>query len=105
MERTAIYPARVWTLTKRFAMGDHRVSIKIQFEMHGHKDTWDSWLNWSDTIPERVTEWIMRQKEKAMDNWFEEEYGREQMEAAKRENHEREELARLKAKYEQNGNA
>lgn len=81
-------------------MGDHRVSFKITFEMHNHKKTWDAWLNWSDSIPEQVAEWFEEQHSKAMDNWFNAECAREDRARAEAENREREELARLKAKYE-----
>ncbi len=80
-------------------MGDHRVTLKIQFSMHGHEDKWDSWLNWSDELPDRVADWIREQKEKAMDNWFAENEDSEARAAAEVEAWEREELARLQAKY------
>lgn len=81
-------------------MGDHRVSIKIEFEMHGHKDKWDAWLNWSDSLPERVAEWIVEQKECAMNRWFAANEDAEARAAAELENRERQELERLKLKYE-----
>jgi hypothetical protein len=81
-------------------MGDHRVSIKLEFSMHGHEAKNDWWLNWSDNIPERVAEWVEGQKSKAMDKYFEAENLEEERRAALLEDVEREQLAKLKAKYE-----
>lgn len=81
-------------------MGDHRVSIQIKFEMHDHKAKHDCWLNWSDSIPGDFAHWIMRQKDVAMSKFYDVEYEAEKVAAAERENLERDELARLKAKYE-----
>ncbi len=81
-------------------MGDHRVSIKIEFEMHSHKDSWNVWWNWSDSIPQKMADWIEAQKEKAMDIYWEEVYELEKVKKAEEENHERDLLAELKAKYE-----
>lgn len=85
-------------------MGDHRVSIKATFEMHGVKDKIDWWLNWSDDIPQRVHDWVEGQKEKAMQKFWDEdaEYQerkvREQKEAE--DTKERAEYERLKAKFD-----
>jgi hypothetical protein len=81
-------------------MGDHRVSIKIEFSMHDHKAKHDCWLNWSDSIPEQMAEWIAEQKEKAMDGWFAANDDAEARAAAEVEQRERKKLAELKAKYE-----
>lgn len=81
-------------------MGDHRVSIKIEFEMHGHKNKFDAWLNWRDALPQEAAEWIQEQKEIAMDLWFAAHEDAELRIRAEAENWEREELARLKAKYD-----
>lgn len=86
-------------------MGDHRVSIKATFEMHGVKEKLDWWLNWSDEIPQRVSDWVEQQKEKAMqkllaeDAEYQEQKAREQRAAD--EANERAEYERLKAKFGQ----
>ena len=85
-------------------MGEHRFSIKIEFEMHGHKDKWDAWLNFSERdvphIDHRVVEWLQEQHMRAMDNWFDAEADEATRRKAEIENSERKELERLKAKYE-----
>lgn len=86
-------------------MGDHRFSFKAEFEMHGVKDTINlGWCNWSgghDDIDRRITEWIERVRDQAMAK-FDREMEEAQFERTKteREEAERAELARLKAKYE-----
>jgi hypothetical protein len=85
-------------------MGDHRFSFKAEFEMHGVKEKIDfAWLNWSgghNDIDRRIIEWIESVRDRAMAKYDEEvaEYMAEQQKGA-REKAEREELARLKAKY------
>lgn len=81
-------------------MGEHRVSIKIQFSMHGFENEWDAWLNWSDTIPEQVADWIEKQKDEAMSRWWnvQEEYTL--YDRALAENEERDLLKQLKEKYD-----
>lgn len=81
-------------------MGDHRVSIKIEFSMHGHEVKHDCNLNWSDSIPERFAKWIEDQHGKAMSLWYEAEWDAEDQRNAEIERQERDDLARLKAKYE-----
>lgn len=87
-------------------MGEHRFSIKIEFSMHGHEDKLDAWWNFSDGsspvegVDHRVIEWLQAQHEKAMDKYLDAQYSAEERRGAERENAEREELARLKAKYE-----
>lgn len=81
-------------------MGDHRISIEIKFEMHGHKAKYECWLNWSDNIPDQISDWIKEQKEIAMDGYFNEQYEHEMYNLAIRENAERDKLIELKAKYE-----
>jgi hypothetical protein len=81
-------------------MGDHRVNIKIEFEMHGHKTKHDMWVNWSGAVPASISDWIETQKDKAMEIWFEAEDLEAERKAATVENAEREQLAKLKAKYE-----
>jgi uncharacterized protein (DUF2225 family) len=81
-------------------MGDHRVSIVISFDMHGHKANKDMWLNWSDTIPEMLTEWLEQQHDKAMDKWLDQDNRREKKRVSEIEKLEREQLKKLKEKYE-----
>lgn len=81
-------------------MGDHRVSIKIEFEMHGHKAKQDCWLNWSDNIPSDFSEWIEEQKIIAMEKWLDQDDRREKKRLKEIELLEREQLKKLKEKYE-----
>ena len=63
------------------------------------------WINWSpndDGIDPRVTNWILGFTEKAMAKYWDEQYDYEQVLRAESENRERDELARLKAKFEGN---
>jgi len=90
-------------------MGDHRASIKIEFSMHGHEAKTDMWVNYhpaDDCVPHkvdrRVLEWLTTAYEEAMNRWFDAEFDQKEMDRAKAENAEREELARLKQKYEGN---
>ena len=87
-------------------MGDHRASIKIEFSMHGHEDKCDMWLNYfpnedctSCLVDRRVLVWLSEAYETAMHKYFEAKYDADMIAAAKQENKEREELARLQAKY------
>lgn len=86
-------------------MGDHRIGLKIEFSMHGHTEKLDAWWNFSERdvpgVDHRVIEWLQAQYEIAMDKYLEAECSAEERMRAEAENHEREELARLKAKYEQ----
>lgn len=81
-------------------VGDHRFTLKAEFSMHGHKDKIDWNLNWSDNIPERVADWIETNHQKGMDNWYQAEWTADQRRQADIEDRERDELARLKEKYE-----
>lgn len=81
-------------------MGDHRVSIKATFQMHGIEDAWDCWLNWSDDLPEQFAEWIRRNQRKAMAKYNEATFTVEERNAKLTRDRELAELARLKAKYE-----
>lgn len=85
-------------------MGDHRASIEIKFSMHGHEDKVDFWINWTpddDTgVDRRVTEWVAEQARIAMDKYWDAEFDADQIRKADQENAERDELRRLKAKYE-----
>lgn len=84
-------------------MGDHRVTIGVEFHMHGHsaKQAW--WINWSPDgwteVDPRVSQWIVDQVSIAMDRWNDDQYEWEKFEEAHRENKERDELRRLKGKY------
>ena len=83
-------------------MGDHRASIKCEFEMHGHKATQEWWLNQDPNgCDQRITEWFDKQVEIAIGRYDAQmtEYWAEQN-RAKIESDEREQLARLKEKYE-----
>ena len=81
-------------------MGNHRIHFKAEIEMHGVKDTCAMWLNWSPNgdyggIDQRIAEWILGNVIKAMSAHWD-------AECAEEERKEREELARLKAKYDDN---
>lgn len=84
-------------------MGDHRVSIKINFEMHGLKKKYDAWLNWSDCIPEDISSMIEKWKDDAMDKFYaeDEKYRakQEKLKLMQVENEERALLEKLKEKY------
>ena len=85
-------------------MGDHRASIKIQFEMHGIKNETDMYVNWWDNgqgIDERIVDFFRESVEESM-NKYEEELNKYRIEE-KRKNQElydKQEYARLKKKYE-----
>lgn len=85
-------------------MGDHRASIKIEFEMHGHKKKTDMWINWWPDdwtgVDRRVTEWVKEQADIAMNKWLSKENRREKQAIVETERKEREQLAALKQKYE-----
>lgn len=81
-------------------MGDHRISFKAEFEMHGHKSSVDQWVNYSENWPQTIAEWLEAQVQIAMDHYFDAEHDLGQIAQAERENAERDELARLKGKYE-----
>lgn len=88
-------------------MGNHRASIKIEFEMHGIVEKADMWINWSPDFGEsrgcdrRIIEFFEMASNKAM-NKYDEELFESQAEERKRvqEEKDRKELERLKAKYE-----
>jgi hypothetical protein len=84
-------------------MGDHRLSLKIEYEMHGHKAKQEWWINASpsDWIPSTVEDWFRLQHEAAMRRYEDQnaKYWAEQKKE-KIEKEERDTLARLKAKYE-----
>lgn len=80
-------------------MNDHRVNIKIEFEMHGHKAKHDMSVDWFEGLPESVASWINVQNIKAMET-YDGENLEAQHRAARMETAERAQLARLQAKYE-----
>ena len=88
-------------------MGDHRASIKIEFEFHGHKEKADWWINWSpDTsccqgVDQRIIDWIREQAEIGYRRYDEQmaKYWKEEHDRAT-EKAEREQLETLKSKYE-----
>jgi hypothetical protein len=85
-------------------MGDHRISLKIEFSMHGYEDKLDAWWNFYDDevhgVDQRAIEWLRECHERAMDKYLEARCSAEERRNAEAENAEREQLARLKAKYE-----
>lgn len=86
-------------------MGDHRASIKIQFDFHGKTYEMDSWINYCDSdgngVDSRVIEFFGEAYRDGMARYAEEEYEYHR-ERRKREEKEKElaELKRLKTKYE-----
>lgn len=82
-------------------MGDHRIILKVQFEMHGHKAQLDQWVNWTPDYPDKIRDWLQEQIEIGQGKFFDSQYDAEMVEKARSEHVEREELARLKMKYEQ----
>ncbi len=81
-------------------MGDHRISLKVDFEMHGHKAKIDQWVNWTPDYPEKIYDWLKEQIDAAMDKHWDAELDAEKLDEARKEKAERDELARLRAKYE-----
>jgi hypothetical protein len=86
-------------------MGDHRASIKIEMEFHGVKDSADMWINyWPDgeyqDVDDRVIKFIRSIYERGMANY---EKARAAHAEKDQEAAERQQLARLKAKYEPPG--
>lgn len=88
-------------------MGDHRINLKITFEMHGHKEELDAWWNFSagdvPGVDHRAIEWLQAQYEKAMDSYLDDQFSDETRRQAEIERTEREILERLKDKYETAG--
>ena len=81
-------------------MGDHRISFRAEFEMHGHKAKVDQWINYSESWSQEIAGWLEAEIGVAMGKYFDAQYDAKQLAEAERENKERDELARLKAKYE-----
>ncbi len=83
-------------------MGDHRASVKIEFEFHGKTHKMDSWINWSPScsecegVDQRVIDFFRKGTEEGMTEWY------EAVAEDERRNHEkaeRDEYERLKAKF------
>ncbi len=90
-------------------MGDHRCSIKIEMEFHGVKDKLDGYYSWFpgavDGVDDRVIEFIRDVYQRGMEVYHEEVYeAQKEQKRAEIEKREREELERLKKKYEGSGN-
>ena len=81
-------------------MGDHSVSLKVEFEMHGVQKTHACWVNWTDQFPENIANMIRGWSEDAFDAFHETQWSAEERQNADIEKREREEFARLKQKYE-----
>lgn len=85
-------------------MGDHRCTIKIEFSIHGktYKQEWNiNYFANDDDIDQRIVDWFAECWKDAHSRWQAnvDKYFKEQREQETREA-ELEELARLKAKYE-----
>lgn len=81
-------------------MGDRRISLKVEFEMHGHKARIDQWVNWTPDYPDEIRDWLQEQIDIARGRYFDALYDAEMLTKAREEAAERDELRRLKAKYE-----
>lgn len=84
-------------------MGDHRASIKIEFEFHGKTYKMDSWVNYfpdGDGVDRRVQEFFEKAYNDGMRRYQDElfEADRERRER-EQEEADRAEYARLKAKF------
>ncbi len=89
-------------------MGDHRASVTIHFEFHGHKASIDdAWWNWSPDssgypgVDQRVLDFFRAATEAGMQRWdkqMEQYWENELKESTERS--ERKQLETLKAKYE-----
>lgn len=86
-------------------MGDHRATVKIEFTFHGKTYQMNSWINWSPDecsgVDQRVLDFFRQATEDGLTRYHEEEmaYHAEQRKKETEEN-EREQLERLKKKYE-----
>ena len=92
-------------------MGDHRASVTIHFEFHGHKASIkDAWWNWSPDssechgVDQRVIDFFREATDAGMRRWDEQmaNYWADELRAAT-ERSERAQLEALKAKYEGGG--
>ena len=85
-------------------MGDHRASVKIEFEMHGHKEKSDFWINWSPRgswpgCDHRIIEFFEDNAAIAVERYEEESGIADQRRKAEDERLEIERLIELKKKY------
>jgi hypothetical protein len=82
-------------------MGDHRASIKIEMEFHGITSKTDLYINYAPNgcceMDERVAEFFRNAYDKGMS---EHDSGMAEYWKKRDEEKEKEELARLKAKYD-----
>ena len=85
-------------------MGDHRISFKATFEMHGVTKTWNQYINNYDSWPDDIRDSLEAAVREAMQKYWDEDldYQLEKAEKARveKEAQERALLADLKAKYE-----
>ena len=80
-------------------MTDHKASVKIDFTIYGEHFSTDMWINWvpdDDYVDKRVLDWFADRYWEARAKW---DQSLAVYEAAETERVEREELARLQAKY------
>lgn len=82
-------------------MGDHRASVKIEFQMYGHTRKQEWWINWFPGPGEcdrRISEWLARVSQELYEQYYMPTVRESQRTAEERQ--EREEYERLKAKFE-----
>lgn len=81
-------------------VSDHRFEIDVTFSIYGEEFHWDASLNWDNhdgVIDTRIEDWFLNCYTKARSGY--DTYA-EMQRAEEAERWEREQLARLKAKYE-----
>jgi len=88
-------------------MGDHRASVKIEFSMYGETKKCDMWINWSPNdygVDERVIDFF-EAAHRAMSAGYYAEVAKAQEaeDLIRREQQERQEYERLKARFENKG--
>lgn len=86
-------------------MSDHRCHLKIEFSIYGMKFEWDTSINYApnegDGIDDRIVDWFNECYAEARAAWDHESMLEDERRAAEKlERDERQQLARLKAKYE-----
>ena len=84
-------------------MGDHRISLKVEFKMHGHEANIDQWVNWTPNYADRIHDWLVEQIDIGRGKWFDAEFDAQMIREAEVERSEREQLELLKEKYERSG--
>ena len=80
-------------------MGDHRATIRIQFDFHGNKFDKEWWINWSpncEGVDQRIADWIRQCAEEGYAKYHSQVSESLAEMAAQRE---REDYERLKKKY------